>query len=234
MNTLKVISALMNYPDQELFNDYLTMADIVREDGALQEKQCGNLLEFIGQLCANDLMDAQEDYVATFDRGRSLSLLLFEHVHGESRDRGQAMVNLIKVYQENGFDLTSNELPDYLPVFLEYLSQRPDTEIHQWLTDVQHILALLATRLNERNNPYEVLFTALLNLTDSTVDWSQLHDQVATEERDDTADALDKVWEEEAVRFGGNADLGGCTGGMPKSQAHKVSVESIKRATSEL
>ncbi|MFC6669246.1 nitrate reductase molybdenum cofactor assembly chaperone [Marinobacterium aestuariivivens] len=146
-------------------------------------------------------MDAQENYVGLFDRGRSLSLLLFEHVHGESRDRGQAMVDLMAVYEKNGFVLDSRELPDYLPLFLEYLSKRPQQEAEQWLGEVCHILSLLEVRLSERGSDYAVLFETLLGIAGVSVEREALREKVAAEARDDTPEALDRVWEEEMVRF---------------------------------
>ena len=80
-------------------------------------------------------MDLQERYVASFDRGRARSLYLFEHVHGESRDRGQAMVNLLEIYRRHEFELNARELPDYIPLFMEYLAQRPDGEALDLLAD---------------------------------------------------------------------------------------------------
>jgi hypothetical protein len=79
-------------------------------------------------------------YVRLFDRGRALSLHLFEHIHGESRDRGQAMVNLLEVYRQHGFELSARELPDYMPLFLEYLAQRPQEEALDMLADTLHVM----------------------------------------------------------------------------------------------
>ncbi|HIM20468.1 MAG TPA: nitrate reductase molybdenum cofactor assembly chaperone, partial [Rhodospirillales bacterium] len=153
MNTLKVLSALLSYPDQSLVDDQDDMIAILDQENLLRRPLRDQLVGLMNDLCTRDLMDSQADYVELFDRGRTLSLLLFEHVHGESRDRGQAMVDLLNVYNQNGYDLTANELPDHIPLFLEYLSQRPDSEITQWLTEIDHILALLGERLAQREHP---------------------------------------------------------------------------------
>src|SRR3546814_17266510 len=88
--------------------------------------------------------------------------MLVEHIHGESRDRGQAMVDLIAAYRKKGFELSAKELPDYLPLLLEYLDQRPQAEARDWLHHVGHIVGLLAARAGERESPYAVLFEILV------------------------------------------------------------------------
>ena len=210
MRSLKVISLLMDYPEAELFEGRQELIDELRSDAQLDEQHQAALIEFIEQLCAGDLLDAQDYYVGMFDRGRSLSLLLFEHVHGESRDRGQAMVNLMSVYEDKGFAIGVRELPDYLPLFLEYLSMRPQEEVTQWLTEVSEILALLVTRLEQRNSPYAVLFDAVLNAAGLQVERAELKEKVKNEARDDTPEALDKVWEEEMVSFTEGSAVSGC------------------------
>ncbi|MCV6610155.1 MAG: nitrate reductase molybdenum cofactor assembly chaperone [Amphritea sp.] len=201
MRNLKVISALMDYPEAELLGGRQDLIEELQNDPFLPAEQKAALISFVEQLCSKDLLDAQEEYVALFDRGRSHSLLLFEHVHGESRDRGQAMVDLMAIYEKQGFMIDQRELPDYIPLFLEFLSLRPEQEVRQWLADVCHILALLETRLHKRESHYAVLFEALLSLTGVAVEREELKEKVANEVRDDTPEALDQVWEEEMVRF---------------------------------
>lgn len=217
MNALKVIARLLDYPSAELLAHGTEIITVLRADPLLPEPRKQDLIALVEQLQERDLFEAQEDYISTFDRGRALSLLLFEHVHGESRDRGQAMVDLMNVYRQNGFELDARELPDYLPLFLEYLSERPLAEINDWLDNVAHILARIAERLNQRGNNYAVLFEALLSFTDSELDRDGIRRDIQGEKRDDTPDAMDKVWEEEAVRFGGDGAVsGGCP--IPASQ----------------
>jgi nitrate reductase delta subunit len=154
---------------------------------------------------AQEPMAAQERWLELFDRGRAMSLLLFEHIHGESRDRGQAMVDLLATYRGHGFALGAKQLPDYLPVVLEYLSLRPVEEVRDWLGHVAHILELLAARAQERGSAYAVLLETLVETATGKVDLALLRARVAGEERDDTPEAMDRVWEEEAVRFGAEA-----------------------------
>ena len=99
--------------------------------------------------------------VLLFDRTRSLSLHMFEHVHGESRDRGQAMVDLGQMYERQGFEIDPGEMPDFLPLFLEYLSTQSDAEVHELLGQTLHIVANLRTRLQKRDSIYANAMLAL-------------------------------------------------------------------------
>jgi nitrate reductase delta subunit len=177
-------------------------------------------------------LDAQASYGLLFDRGRSLSLLLFEHVHGESRDRGQAMVDLMTQYESNGFFINVRELPDHIPLYLEYLSQRPDLEAREGLADVSHIMAMLSARLQERESPYHNLFDALLMISGVNVDVAELRKTAANEERDDTPEAIDKIWEEEAITFGASDSKEECPSQKPlAANAGLASFESQQQST---
>ncbi|KZZ45113.1 nitrate reductase molybdenum cofactor assembly chaperone, partial [Oleiphilus sp. HI0085] len=160
------------------------------------------LLAFIENRAAMDLMDWQSEYGGLFDRGRSVALWLFEHVHGESRDRGQAMVDLVDMYREAGLELDKHELPDYIPLFLEFLSTQGKENAQNWLQEMEHILGLIQCRLEKRKSDYSVLFEALLDFADSKIELDEIREQIADEKRDDTKKAIDKEWEEEEVKFG--------------------------------
>lgn len=209
MSSLKLISVLLDYPQDALWQhaDELLAAAAAAELPAASRTR---LVRFVEELLALDPLAAQERWLGLFDRGRSMSLLLFEHVHGESRDRGQAMVNLIETYRKGGLELASRELPDYLPLMLEYLSRRPEPEVADWLSHTRHILGLLAARAGERESPYALLFELLIEIGRGEVDLGAVRRSVATESRDDTPEAMDRVWEEEAVRFGAEAPPADC------------------------
>lgn len=216
--TLRVLARLLDYPQAELQDASETMQAIIQADPRLCAKRKQALNAWCEQIQHNELLDQQAEYVALFDKGRSTSLLLFEHVHGESRDRGQAMVDLINEYAQAGLILDSRELPDYLPLFLEYLSTRDETTIGQWLGDIRHILALLTARLEERDAPHALVTSTLLALIGAEQDVA-LHRQTVSEEKPDhTPEALDAVWEEEAVRF--HADSNQDCGSQPPQQQH--------------
>jgi nitrate reductase delta subunit len=201
MNPLKLVSVLMDYPQDEMWEHREELL-AAAEDCGLAPSQRAALVTFVGDLLATDPLLAQDTWLGLFDRGRSMSLLLFEHIHGESRDRGQAMVDLLEAYRKHGFELAAKELPDYLPLVLEYLSHRPQHESVDWLQHVGHIVALLAARAAERRSPYAVLFGILVDIGAGKLDVRALRERASTEPRDDTPEAMDRLWEEEAVRFG--------------------------------
>jgi nitrate reductase delta subunit len=200
MLLLKVISRLMDYPTQELFEASDELLALVAQQSLSQSNKVA-LISFIETLTAQDLYDAQERYDLLFDRGRALSLLLFEHVHGESRDRGQAMVDLMQVYNSKGFELSSEQLPDYLPIFLEFLSEQPTEFAQEWLGDISHLLAMLSARLNERECHYQVLFDTLIELAGVEIDQQEILEAVKKETPDDTVEAIDKAWLDKEIRF---------------------------------
>jgi nitrate reductase molybdenum cofactor assembly chaperone NarJ/NarW len=210
-NALKIISALLSYPTDELLaaRDELHAALATdRMTGRREKAWLGALIDDLGN---RDLFDAQERYVLLFDRTRTLSLHLFEHVHGESRDRGQAMVDLAQMYEAQGFDIDARELPDYLPLFLEYLSTQSAEEVHNLLTQTLHILVALRERLQKRDSIYANAFLALEALANARPDAAAVAGILAEADHDpNDLEALDKIWEDEAVTFGGNAGEGAC------------------------
>jgi nitrate reductase delta subunit len=212
MKTLKVLSALLCYPQADMRAALDEMADVLDREKLVPERERRALQAFMNRLERTDLMELQERYVATFDRGRALSLHLFEHVHGQSRDRGQAMVNLLEVYRRHGFELNAHELPDYIPLFLEYLAQRPMGEALGMLADAMHVMALLGARLAERGSDYRAIFDALAAVVGEPADIADIRRQAATEGPDQTVVNMDKIWEEEAVTFLANRE--GCSASL--------------------
>jgi len=204
MEILSLISRLLDYPDEALYEHE---AEIVRliKDADLSDVQRAKLLRFVDNRLSQNLMDWQSDYDALFERGRSLGLWLFEHVHGESRDRGQAMVDLTAKYREAGLQISKHQLPDYIPMFLEFLATQGADGAREWLRDVEHILALLLCRLERRDSEYVVLFDILLTIGDCQLSIDEVRSQVAKEKRDDTKKEIDKEWEEEEVTFGADS-----------------------------
>lgn len=155
MQILKAIGLLMEYPDDELWECRDEALALIQHDAPM-------LTDFTRELLYAPLLDKQAEWCEVFDRGRATSLLLFEHVHAESRDRGQAMVDLLSQYETVGLQLNCRELPDHLPLYLEYLSVLPEAEAREGLQNIAPILALLGGRLKQRGAPWYQLFDALL------------------------------------------------------------------------
>ncbi|OAI08205.1 nitrate reductase molybdenum cofactor assembly chaperone [Methylomonas methanica] len=205
MLIFKVLSLLLSYPQAEMLDALDEMGEVVDQEPRLSQPCKRSLQALLANYHGVDLLDVQEDYVALFDRGRFLSLHIFEHVHGESRDRGQAMVNLLEMYQSHGFEMDSRELPDYLPLFLEFLSQLPsEQEALQLLQDAMPVLSLLGARLNERGSQFAAIFDALADLAGEPEEIETIRQQAASEGDDETLLNIDAIWEEEAVSFMAN------------------------------
>lgn len=207
--TYKALSLMLSYPTEELQQAMPAIGAILAADprfAANTRAALQRLAEDIGQ---GDLFDMQERYVILFDRSRTLSLNLFEHVHGESRDRGGAMVSLIETYRAAGFEPATTELPDHLPVLLEFLSTRPAAEAREILADAAHILDALRTRLERRESGYSAAFAALAHLAGAAADAEALAGMLAQPDDDPTdLAALDAVWQETEVTFGPDPNAG--------------------------
>lgn len=232
MLVLKVISRLLDYPSQTLFEHADELINAVNES-KLSTEHKSQLVDFINKLAATDLYDVQERYDLLFERGRSLSLLLFEHVHGESRDRGQAMVDLMREYTEHGFDVDSEQLPDYIPLYLEFLSEQDESYIQEWLSDISHILTVLSERLLDRECDYRILFESLIALSGATVDREKISEAVQKEQPDDTMEAIDKAWEDKEIRFDDPVQSGSqssCSGGYASETIAEAPVTWHKTA----
>jgi nitrate reductase molybdenum cofactor assembly chaperone NarJ/NarW len=208
--TLKALSLILSYPTAELRQAMPDIGAVLAADPRIPPKTRAALSVLAEDIGQGDLFDAQESYVMLFDRSRTLSLNLFEHVHGESRDRGGAMVSLIETYRAAGFEPATTELPDHLPVLLEFLSTRPFEEVQETLADAAHIFDALAARLQRRESGYDAAFAALSHLAGAQADVEAVNGMLAQPDDDPTdLTALDAVWEETEVTFGPDPN-GGC------------------------
>lgn len=212
MLTLRVIGRLLSYPDVGLRAALPELRDALRLEAFLSPSARAGVERLMLALGGGDTLDRQAEFVSLFDRVRTLSLHLFEHVHGDSRDRGPAMLDLVALYRQHGLDVTAGELPDYLPLFLEFLSILDPAEARRLLAETGHILAAVYARLDKRRSPYAAAFLALAEIAGATLpaDVSAVDD---VDENDLVA--LDRAWEDAAVTFGpenapGLQDGAGC------------------------
>jgi nitrate reductase delta subunit len=205
--TFKALSALLGYPTAQLQEAVPEITAAIDQEALLPAAVRRQFERLLNEIATGDLYDLQERYVLLFDRTRSLSLHLFEHVHGESRDRGQAMIDLKTLYESAGLVIDSAELPDFLPLFLEFLSTRPRAEAYELLGQPAHIFAALAERLRKRRCPYEAVFRALTALAAAKPKADDVSALLAEPDPDATdLAALDAAWEDAPVSFGPNAD----------------------------
>jgi len=207
--TLKAMSALLSYPTPDLKDAIGEIKKVLVGEAILPATTIDALTPLFNQLEEDDIYDLQERYVSLFDRSRTLSLNLFEHVHGESRDRGGAMVDLLETYRAGGFEPVSAELPDHLPALLEFLATRPVSEAQETLSDAAHILESLRIRLGRRESDYGAVFDALMKFCGQKVDDLVVAELLKHEDDDpDDLEALDAVWEESEVTFGPDPNAG--------------------------
>jgi nitrate reductase delta subunit len=207
--TLKALSLILGYPTRELQEAMPEIGGVLASDTRLTAAARRALRPLVEDIAQSDIYDLEERFVMLFDRSRTLSLNLFEHVHGESRDRGGAMVSLMETYREAGFEPMTSELPDHLPVLLEFLSTRPFVEVQDTLADAAHIFQALADRLDRRESPYGAVFATLLQLSGHKADAAAVAELLEEPETDpNDLEALDQVWEESEVVFGPDPNAG--------------------------
>ena len=161
---LRVLAALLAYPDERLRADLAEMTALLGKDRGLSESRRGELEALARWLADGEPLDVEAEYVETFDRGRSTSLHLFEHVHGDSRDRGPAMIDLARTYAAAGLMLKEGELPDYLPAVLEFASTQPPREAKAFLGEIAHLVNAIFSALLQRGSRYAAVLGALLDL----------------------------------------------------------------------
>ncbi len=196
--SLRALAALLSYPSAGLQAALPAIRDALAADPALAPAlpQLDALTHHLGA----DLLDLQEDYVGLFDRSRGLCLNLFEHVHGDSRERGPAMVELNGIYEAAGLLPTAGELPDHLPMLLEYAGIDPERGA-DLLANAAPVLDLLHGRLAARGSTYAAVLQAALLVAGHATGAVP-----AALEPEQTADELDAAWAEAPVAFGQGAD----------------------------
>jgi nitrate reductase molybdenum cofactor assembly chaperone NarJ/NarW len=218
--TLRALAALLGYPSAELQANIREVRSAIVRDGLLSVADFSRLEPLLDQFGIEELLDLQAAYSELFDRSRSLSLHLFEHVHGDSRERGQAMIDLGQQYVENGFFLAGGELPDFVPVFLEYLSCLSPADAREMLAQPAHVFAALAERLDGRASKYAAIFHCLVSLAKARIDAGA---RATVDENTPPVDGvdIDAEWEEAPVSFsaGASYEMGGPTGVVAKIRA---------------
>jgi len=203
--TLRVLAHLLSYPDAALREHLAEMRDALRTERALTFGRLAEIDVLLDRLGSPRTLDTEANYVELFDRGRGTALHLFEHVHGDSRDRGPAMIDLIKTYEEAGLVLGDGELPDHLTVVLEYASTQPPVQAAAFLREISHILQVIFSALLKRQSPYASVVAAVLDLAGEKAQAVKLPEEPE----------LDESWEE-PLAFGGCSTQGQAAPGQPQ------------------
>lgn len=204
MKNLHLFSLLLSYPTRDLQAVCGEIRGRLADDKFLPSDTVKRLHPLLTRLAASDIYEAQEVYVDLFDRGRAHSLHLFEHVHGESRDRGQAMVDLRQRYIDAGLEPEGNELPDFLPLFLDYCSTLPERQARDTLAEPGVVLIALAARLADKGSDYAPIFALLCDIAGLEMD-EEAANALPPVEDPETLEELDAQWEEEEIRFSADA-----------------------------
>ena len=165
MKTYQALALLLTYPEQAWLTHLDEVEALLVEEASINAETAPRLQALFSLLREQTLIELQQNYVATFDQNPSHSLHLFEHIHGESRDRGQAMVDLIEEYRKHDLEIDASELPDYVPLFLEYLSILPSEEAATLLGEAINVLALIGRKLQANGSAYHTVFDVLQTLS---------------------------------------------------------------------
>ena len=214
-HTLRVLARLLSYPDAVLREHAADMARVLAAEGALSPARAGELGQLLLRLARRPALAVEAEFVELFDRGRSTSLHLFEHVHGDSRDRGPAMIDLVKTYEQAGLLLREDELPDHLSVLLEYASTQPPAQARALLAETAHILRAIFSALLGKGSSYASVLAAVLELAGERAEAVAVADD----------EPLDETWEEPTV-------FGGCSTAGQSRPAQPQPVRVVRSASS--
>lgn len=217
--TLRALARLLSYPDAEVRESVPDLLKVLTSEAALDEARLRGLRKLLGSLIDQDIMEVEQAYVELFDRGRATSLHLFEHVHGDSRDRGPAMIDLVKTYEQGGMrldpDKVGGELPDYLPIVLEFVSTLPFDQMRDFIGEIAHILNAVHTALIKRRSLYAHVLAAVLEIGQQPIE------TVAVPEDED----LDASWAEPEA-------FAGCSSKGQQSPDQPQPIQIVRRAAS--
>lgn len=206
LKTYRILSLLLTYPNEDIYKFLPEVNASLKEEQLLNADSISGIDAFANFFNQKPLAFWQEFYVQLFDYSKSASLYLFEHVHGDSKDRGQAMVDLIELYKENGLQISRPELPDYLPVFLEFLAMQTQSKAEDFLSEVIDILGFIHRKLEEKENPYKYLLSAVIQLSKRKPAEARIEKMVS----DMPEITIDEAYEEVPVTFGGENPCVNC------------------------
>lgn len=210
MKTFKILGLMLSYPKPEMISHLDELIEVLEAEAILPQKNIKKIRALATEMQEGDIYEVQENFVDLFDRGRAHCLHLFEHIHGESRDRGQAMVNLVETYETKGLYLQKGELPDYLPLFLEYLSLCAPEEAFALLGDPITVIASIGVKLKKRGANYACLFEALKVLSKVKPDAEMIKSAEAEPLEEFSHEEMDKDWEEAAAFDNTDVDQADC------------------------
>jgi nitrate reductase delta subunit len=159
---IKLISHLLQYPDESLLRWLPEYREVFNEIKSVSiRNRYDQILAYFEQ---TPLIQLQEKYTETFDLNRSICLNLTYHRWGDTEKRGPALAHLEEIYLKSGFERISRELPDFLPLILEFISERPDIANSEIIPLYGTVVQTLVKRLGQAGNPYALLFEQLIDI----------------------------------------------------------------------
>lgn len=163
---MKLTAALLDYPGELTCEILAELPEILSECRLIDRKGKDDIAGFAAIYGAMPLIDWQMAYSELFDVAPVTSLYLFEHVYGSSTKRGAAMASLKDTYRRHGLEMANDELPDYLPTFLDFLSTLEDeTEMMSYLADISPLLKSMHGALEKNHSHYARLLGWLVELS---------------------------------------------------------------------
>lgn len=163
MQIYKLLSALLDYPNQELVEHLPELNEFVAHNPEIDRAEREALQSFLAHLQSMSVTELQADYVKTFDMTAEHSLHLTHHLFGDDKNRGPALIDLGELYKDYGVEVVTNELPDYLPLILEFAAYMDDSEATVFLSDAKKVLGVLTENLQKAQSPYAALLSIIEN-----------------------------------------------------------------------
>ena len=202
MQTIKALGALLLYPDAAMIEALDDIQQLVEAEPLLGPEQTAAVGRCIAEMRPQGLLDLQEQYVQLFDNTPKHALYLFQHLYGDSPERGPAMADLIGMYRDHGYQPIANELPDYLPLYCEFAAQFPEPEARSLLSRALPVLELMAQRLGHKGSAYAAVFSALASLAEADEDTAAIARLLNAQTRSSKGDrTMDEAWQERPVSF---------------------------------
>ena len=157
-----LLSKFLDYPSEALQS---ALPDIWVKLDDMPDHERKHISNFLVHLHWEDLTDWQALYVRTFDMIPDNALYLTHHLFGDDKNRGPALIDLSEFYKDYGLELAANELPDFLPLMLEFAAQLEPSEAKMFFSKWTKVLAQLAMNLEKIESPYAWLIRWLEHST---------------------------------------------------------------------
>lgn len=168
--SFKLLAALLDYPTTLTIQIVNELHELLQSCQLFDEKSKDDIIKFASLHKNNNLLEWQQEYSSIFDITPITSLYLFEHIYGDSRKRGIAMSSLLETYAGYGLEISNQELPDYLPVFLDFISYIEDqNEALSYLADINEILKSIYEALIKCGSNYTLLLQCLITLSEKGI-----------------------------------------------------------------